>query len=36
MKRSPYGVKPEGGLTRSLLDSGDREARELLGVGGYT
>jgi ectoine hydroxylase-related dioxygenase (phytanoyl-CoA dioxygenase family) len=36
MKRSPYGVKPEDGLTRSLLESGDREAKELLGVGGYT
>ena len=36
MKRAPYGVKPESGLTRSLLESDDREAKELLGVGGYT
>lgn len=36
MKRAPYGVQPEHGLTGALLQSGDEEARELLGVGGYT
>jgi ectoine hydroxylase-related dioxygenase (phytanoyl-CoA dioxygenase family) len=36
MKQAPYGVKPENGLTQPLLDSGDPELRELLGVGGYT
>lgn len=36
MKQAPYGVKPENGLTQPLLQSGDEEMRELLGVGGYT
>ena len=36
MKRSPYGVKPENGLADRLLEDGDDETRELLGVGGYT
>jgi ectoine hydroxylase-related dioxygenase (phytanoyl-CoA dioxygenase family) len=36
MKRSPYGVKPENGLTARALEDGDDETRELLGVGGYT
>jgi ectoine hydroxylase-related dioxygenase (phytanoyl-CoA dioxygenase family) len=36
MKRAPYGTQPENGLTGALIQSGDEEARELLGVGGYT
>jgi ectoine hydroxylase-related dioxygenase (phytanoyl-CoA dioxygenase family) len=36
MKQAPYGVKPTDGLTGALLNTGDEEARELLGVGGYT
>lgn len=36
MKQAPYGVKPQNGLTQELLQRGDEEIRELLGVGGYT
>jgi ectoine hydroxylase-related dioxygenase (phytanoyl-CoA dioxygenase family) len=36
MKQAPYGVRPTDGLTQALLQSGDEEVRELLGVGGYT
>lgn len=35
MRRSPFGVKPENGLTDELLKEADQETRELLGVGGY-
>jgi len=36
MKQAPYGVKPVDGLTQQLLQDGNEEARELLGLGGYT
>jgi ectoine hydroxylase-related dioxygenase (phytanoyl-CoA dioxygenase family) len=36
MKQAPYGFKPQNGLTNRLLEAGDEEARELLGLGGYT
>lgn len=36
MRSAPYGVKPENGLTQTLLDGADTETRELLGRGGYT
>jgi len=36
MKQAPYGVKPTDGLTGALLQEGDEETRELLGLGGYT
>lgn len=36
MKQAPYGTKPQDGLTQALLQDGDEEMRELLGVGGYT
>jgi ectoine hydroxylase-related dioxygenase (phytanoyl-CoA dioxygenase family) len=36
MKQAPYGVKPADGLTQPLLQDGEQEVRELLGVAGYT
>ena len=33
---SPYGVQPEDGLTKKLLENADEETKMLLGVGGYT
>ena len=33
---SPYGVRPEYGLTKKLLENTDEETKMLLGVGGYT
>jgi ectoine hydroxylase-related dioxygenase (phytanoyl-CoA dioxygenase family) len=36
MKQAPYGTRPQNGLTQALLQEGDEEVRELLGVGGYT
>lgn len=36
MRTAPYGVKPQNGLTETLLRDGDDEIRELLGLGGYT
>ena len=36
MKQAPHGVKPQNGLTQELLQTGDEEVRELLGLGGYT
>jgi ectoine hydroxylase-related dioxygenase (phytanoyl-CoA dioxygenase family) len=36
MKLAPYGTRPADGLTRKLLEGGDPETLELLGVGGYT
>jgi hypothetical protein len=35
MRRSPFGEKPEKGLTDELLETADKETRELLGIGGY-
>jgi len=32
MKRTPFGVKPENGLTGSLVEAGDPEVLELLGI----
>ena len=33
---SPYGIQPEDGLTKKLLENADEETKMLLGVGGYT
>ncbi|MEM7031307.1 MAG: phytanoyl-CoA dioxygenase family protein [Chloroflexota bacterium] len=35
MRRSPFGEQPENGLTKDLLNTADRETKELLGIGGY-
>jgi ectoine hydroxylase-related dioxygenase (phytanoyl-CoA dioxygenase family) len=35
-KQAPYGSKPVNGLTAPLLEEGNPETLELLGVGGYT
>jgi hypothetical protein len=35
MKRTPFGVKPENGLTQPLIEGGDQEVLELLGVASW-
>lgn len=36
LRRSPHGVKPENGLTSTVLENASEELRELLGVSGYS
>ena len=36
LRRSPYGVPPENGLTASLLKDADEGLRELLGAAGHS
>jgi ectoine hydroxylase-related dioxygenase (phytanoyl-CoA dioxygenase family) len=35
MKRTPFGVKPENGLTKPLIEAGDPEVLDLLGVASW-
>jgi ectoine hydroxylase-related dioxygenase (phytanoyl-CoA dioxygenase family) len=35
LRKSPYGTAPTDGLTRQLLEGGDDEIQELLGVKGF-
>ena len=36
LRRSPYGTRPENGLTHAALEDADEELRELLGMAGHS